>query len=95
MDGYNIGDLVRIRTDLRPYQVYGGVLVNKYMADRYGGETATITGKEEAAIYRCYRIDLDGGMWLWSEKMFDESYVAGEDIDFSGSDMPIEMLLSG
>ena len=63
---YNVGDKVKIRTDLISDKDYGGYeVVDEMMC--HLGKLATITVEYNDS----YDIDLDGGMYFWTDEMFE------------------------
>lgn len=63
---YKVGDKVRVRKKLIPETKYGGVYFAINMRE-YEGEEAIV--KEVGAI--AYHLDIDGGMYWWTDEMFE------------------------
>lgn len=73
---FKIGDKVRIKKDLIAEDTRECnyiIFVNKFFVNKemtkFAGNTATITQVEEEN--ESYRIDLDEGLWRWTERMFE------------------------
>ena len=71
---YNIGDKVRINPHIEEGAYYSmngnktkGDIVNEDMMN-YTGLVATITEVRQSGYG--YRIDLDNGLWTWTDQMF-------------------------
>lgn len=64
---FQVGDKVRIRTDLKTYIKYGE---QTFMAEMkvYKGQIATIT----EVLLTDYKINLDRSSWYWTDEMFEE-----------------------
>lgn len=63
---YKVGDKIRVRKKLIPKTKYGDVYFAINMRE-YEGEEAIV--KEVGAI--AYHLDIDGGMYWWSDEMFE------------------------
>lgn len=65
---YHVGDTVLIRPDIGEFREdeFSVELDHNGCMYRYGGRTAVIKDFQ----YGGYRINIDGGSWLWSEDVF-------------------------
>ena len=65
-----VGKEVRILSNLKTSR-YGVEHATALML-KYAGKMAYIT--QLSAVTGSYRIDIDGGAWLWTPEMFEEDY---------------------
>lgn len=70
MKNYEIGDLVRIRSDLECGEEYGCDKVVDNMI-RYLGMSAKIDGFIDSPNGEEYSIDIDNNYWAWTPEMFE------------------------
>jgi hypothetical protein len=76
MAKYKIGDKVKIGEDLKggnEYRVYCAIGM-----EIYKGKIATITKITESGNYF---IDLDKGFWIWSDDMFENGILTGQELN--------------
>lgn len=66
----NLGDKVVIRADLQPFQNYNSVRTSLPMVV-HAGKVATVVGKSELGDNYIYAVDVDNGVWSWTEDMFE------------------------
>lgn len=67
-----VGSKVRIKRDLIPEHLYGGVGLEKDML-QYLGKEATITyHNHEEDCAPSYLLDIDDSFWSWSEEMLED-----------------------
>ena len=64
---YKVGDMVKVREDLKVDEVYGADSFEPEMAE-HRGKLANITKVRD----NTYRIDLDNGDWNWTDEMFED-----------------------
>lgn len=67
----HVGQIVRIRTDLKPRYDYNGEVAVDYeniMGTTYGGQLATITKIFPDGIR--LKLDIDDARWTWTSEMF-------------------------
>lgn len=69
MAKYKIGDKVRVRSDLQPYEEYGGISLMPHMGRRCEEEVTISYVDEEDDTYHIAE-EGDGGFW-WSGEMFE------------------------
>lgn len=68
---YKVGDRVKIRADLAPYEVmYGADFVVKDMLP-FLGCTATLTACVPEYEGQLFFLDVDTGEWCWTPEMFE------------------------
>ena len=68
---YKIGDRVRIREDLEVDCVYGDFGCFIQGMNKHKGKVAKIISIVNYAFDNCYKIDLDGGIYMWTDKMLE------------------------
>lgn len=78
---YEVGDYVRIRSDLEPYNC--GI---PNVRD-YAGKLALVTKNTESIAKNTVRIDLDDGFNLWDKDWFEYRLGNYEDNDFSSGEV--------
>lgn len=67
MEKFSVGDEVTIREDLdEGMDIEGGVISDM---EQYRGKKAKITGYHHGSYFK---LDVDGGIWCWSQDMFAE-----------------------
>ena len=66
---YKVGDVVKIRSDMKIYKSYGSDVYCESMSE-FAGKTVTITHESESG--RKYYICEDKGQWRWTDEMFEE-----------------------
>lgn len=81
---YKAGDKVRVRSDLQISRRYGIYMFASGMDD-YKGGVVTISKAHQNLYF--YRIEEDGGRWIWADEMFEglaEELTAEETIKILG-----------
>ena len=64
---FKVGDKVRVLNDLEVDKMYGSDYVSPYMVE-WLGKIATIS----IVSGDCYKLDIDGGEWCWTDEMLEE-----------------------
>lgn len=67
---YNIGDEVKIISDLNIEKSYNGVAINRIML-MYKDMKTIITNKNTEYVSARYSLKIDGGDWIWTDDMFE------------------------
>lgn len=79
---HEVGDVVRIRKDLKRGCKYGDGAINlDGEMNKYFGRVARITGVEGYFV-DCYyyKLDIDNGCWYWTDEMFEEKTFSKKDL---------------
>ena len=64
---YKVGDIVRLRSDIKLNKAYGSCCFIEYMC-KFEGKKLTIA----YVLKDCYLIREDREIWYWSDEMFEE-----------------------
>lgn len=67
---YKIGDKVKVREDIEAWDKYYGCEHATPPMVKFAGKLVTIS--ERYDIFKVYNIDDDGGVWAWTDEMFEE-----------------------
>lgn len=73
MEQYEVGDMVKIRTDIKgdESRIYRGGCFFVWDMEEYRGLTATIVEREREGEEARYRLDIDNECWIWTIDMFE------------------------
>ena len=77
----DVGELVKIRTDLDSGRYYGNELFISEMG-RYCGKFLVVAGIAKRIVGNSYK--MFGNRWMWSDAMIDDSF--DEEENFQGID---------
>ena len=67
---YQVGDMVKIRSDIKcGYDIDQELYITLEMVE-FAGEVTKITGKSRAKNGKWVELEIDGGGYWWSNKMF-------------------------
>lgn len=67
---YKIGDKVKVREDIKAWDEYYGCEHATPPMEKFAGKLVTIS--ERYDTFKVYNINDDGGVWAWTDEMFEE-----------------------